>query len=72
LIDGIVKQFPKATAQTDTPFHKGHAKALCVDKPVEEVIIRDIPGALGLRQHSYDRIEVTVLGDAIDKIINGS
>jgi len=72
LIDGIVKQLPKATAEIDTPFYECHAKALCVDKPVQEVITGDIPGALGSRQHSYDRIEVTVLGDAIDKIINGS
>ena len=72
LIDGIVKQFPKATAEIDIPFYKGHAKALCMDKPVQEVITGDNPGALELRQHNYDRIEVTVMGDAIDKIINGS
>jgi len=72
LIDGVVKQFPTVTVEIDTPFHKGHAKALCMDNPVQEVIIRNIPGALGLRQHSSDSTEVTVRCDGIVNIISGS
>ena len=45
LTDGVVKQFPTATVETDTPFYKGHAKAVCVDNPVQEVI-GNITGAL--------------------------
>jgi len=43
-----------------------------MDNPVQQLITGNIPEALGLRQHSYDRIEVMVLNDATDKIINGS
>jgi len=51
LIDGVVKQFPTVTTELVTPFYKGHAEALCVDNPVQEVI-GNIPGALELRQHA--------------------
>ena len=44
LIDGVVKQFPTATAESDTPFYKGHAKAQCMDHAVQELIIGNIPG----------------------------
>ena len=72
LIDGVVKQFPTATEEIDTPFYKGHVKALCMDNLVQEVIIGNITGALGLRQHSSDRTEVMVRCDDTDKIISGS
>ena len=72
LIDGVVKQFPTVIVQTDTPFYKGHAKALCMDHPVHELIIGNIPGVHGLRQHRAERTEVMVRCDAIDKLINGS
>jgi len=69
LTDGVVKQFPTATVEIDTPIYKGHAKALYMDNPVQEVIIRNIPGALGLRQHSSDSTEVMVHCEDIDKNI---
>jgi len=61
-----------ATVEIDTPFYKSHAKALCLDHPVQELIIGNIPGALGLSQHRGERTEVMVRYDAIDKLINGS
>ena len=69
LIDGVVKQFPTATVEIDTPFYKGHAKALSMDNPVQEVIIGNIPGALGLRQYSSDSTVGMVWCDDTDKII---
>jgi len=39
---------------------------------VQEVIIENIPGALGLRQHSSDSTEVMVRCDDIDNIISAS
>ena len=72
LIDGVVKQFPTATVEIDTPFYKGHAKALCMDHPVQELIIGNSPGALGLSQHRGERTEVKCPLSAIDKLINGS
>ena len=61
LIDGVVKRFPMATIEIDTPFCKGCAKVLCTDSPVQEVIIGNIPGAVGLRQHCGSRVKATNL-----------
>ena len=72
LIDWAEKQFPTGTVEIDTPFYKSHAKALCMDNPVQEVIIGNIPGALGLKHHSSDSTKVMVWCDDTDKIINGS
>ena len=72
LIDGVVKQFPIATIEIDKPFYKGHAKAMCMDNPVQEVIIGNIPGELGLWHHSSDSTEVMARCGDIDKRISGS
>jgi len=72
LIDGVVKQFPTVAVEIDMPFYKGHAKALCMDHPVQALIIGNIPGALGLSQQRGERTEVMVRCNAIDKLINGS
>ena len=61
LIDGVIKRFPTATVEIDTPFYKGCAKVLCMDNPVQEVIIGNIPGAVGLRQHSDNGVKSTKL-----------
>ena len=53
-------------------FYKGHAKAPCMDNPVQELITGNIPGALALSQHRGERTEVMVRRDAIDKLINRS
>jgi len=46
LIDGVGKCFPTAIMKVDTPFFKGVTKALCMDNPIKELIIGNIPGAL--------------------------
>jgi len=48
LIDGVVKCFPTAIINVDTPFFKGVTKASCMDNPIKEMIIGNIPGALGV------------------------
>jgi len=72
LIDGVVKQFPTATVEIDMPFYKGHVKALCMDHPVQELIIGDILATFGLSQHRGERTEVVVRCDAINELISGS
>jgi len=72
LTDGVVKQFSTATVEIDMLFYKGHATALCMDNPVQDVIIGNIPGALGLRQHNSDSTEVMVRCEYIPKITSGS
>jgi hypothetical protein len=45
LIDGVVKYYPTAIVDLDTPFFKGKAKALCMERPLHDVIIGNIAGA---------------------------
>ena len=47
LIDGVVKRYTTAVVKFDTPYYTGTAKALCMENPVQDIIIRNIPGALG-------------------------
>ena len=48
-------------SQIDTPFYKGCAKVLFMDNPVQEVIIRNIPGAVGLKQRGGNGVKATNL-----------
>ena len=68
LIDGVVKRFPTAIVEIDTPFYKGRAKVLCMDSPVQEVIVRNILGVLRLRQH-YDSRNKNSSEDEIANVI---
>jgi len=47
LIDGVVKRYPTAVVELKTPYYTGKAKVLCMENPVQEIIIGNIPGALG-------------------------
>jgi len=47
LIDGVVKRYPTAVVELKTPYYTGTAKVLCMDCPVQDIIIGNIPGALG-------------------------
>jgi len=42
LIDGVVKYYPTAIVELNTPFYTGKAKALCMDNPLYDVIIGNI------------------------------
>ena len=48
LIDGIVKRYPTAMVELDTPYFSGRTKVLCMDSPVQDIIIGNIPGASGV------------------------
>ena len=45
LIDGTIKRFPMANVDLDTPYLSGKVQALCMDDPVHDVIIGNVPGA---------------------------
>jgi len=45
LVDGTVKRYPTAIVELDTPYLSGRVQALCMDYPVHEVIIGNVPGA---------------------------
>jgi len=47
LTDGVVKRYPTAVVEFNTPYYTGTAKALCMENPVQDIIIGNIPGALG-------------------------
>jgi len=48
LIDGVVKRFPTAIVKIDTPYYKGTVKALCMENPVQELIVGNVSGAKGV------------------------
>ena len=45
LIDGVVKRYPTTVVELDTPYYTGTAKVLCMDTPVQDVIIGNIQDA---------------------------
>lgn len=44
LIDGTVKCFPVGHIQVNTPYFVGHTEAICMEKPVYDLIIGNIEG----------------------------
>jgi len=48
LIDGIVKRYPTAMVELDTPYFSGKTKVLCMDNPVQD-IIGNVPEATGVK-----------------------
>jgi len=47
LIDGVVKRYPTAIVDLDTPYYTGMTKVLCMDTLVQDIIVGNIPGARG-------------------------
>jgi len=45
LIDGVVKRFPTAIVKIDTPYYKGTVKPLCMENPVQELVVGNVSGA---------------------------
>ena len=62
LIDGVVKRYPTAVVELKTPYYTGTAKVLCMESPVQDIIIGNIPGALGAEiQPNTDKNDITDL-----------
>ena len=47
LIDGVDERYPTAVVDLDTPYYTGMAKVLCMDTPVQDIIVGNIPDARG-------------------------
>ena len=59
LIDGVVKRYPTAVVELDTPYYRGTMKVLRMETPVQDIIIGNIPGARGAdvtfdTEHNHD------------------
>jgi len=65
LIDGIVKRYPTAMVELDTPYFSGRTKVLCMDNPVQDIIIGNIPGASGVHPNVVNT-KATVTPDKVD------
>ena len=48
LIDGTVRRNPVAQIHLDTPYYTGLTTAVCMNNPLFDVIIGNIPGSMGL------------------------
>jgi len=61
LIDGVVKRYPTAVVELKTPYYTG--TVLCMDSPVQGIIIGNIPGALGAEVTCNHDDSTETLGD---------
>jgi len=56
LIDGTVRRTPVARIHISTPYYTGMTKAVCMNNPLFDVIVGNIPGATGFPPSSlYNR-----------------
>jgi len=56
LIDGTVRRTPVAQIHLETPYYTGTTKAVCMNNPLFDVIVANIPGATGFPSSSpYNR-----------------
>jgi len=44
MLDGTVRCFPVAQIQVDTPYFVGSVKALCLENPLYELVLGNVPG----------------------------
>jgi len=65
LIDGIVKRYSTAMVELDTPYFIGKTKVLCMDNPVQDIIIGNILGASGV-QPNLVNTKATVTPNKVD------
>jgi len=65
LIDGIVKRYPTAMVELNTPYFIGKTKVLCMDNPVQDIITGNIPGASGV-QPNLVNTKATVAPNKMD------
>jgi len=63
--DGIVKRYPTAMVELDTPYFIGKTKVLCMDNPVQDIIIGNMPGASGV-QLNLVNTKATVTPNKVD------
>ncbi len=47
LIDGTIRQFPTAKIRVDTPYYRGKLEAMCMQNPICDLVIGNLPGAKG-------------------------
>ena len=55
LADGTQRKFPLAKINVDTPYYTGIVEAMCIDKPMYELILGNIPGATKQPNTAYGR-----------------
>jgi len=63
LTDGVVKRFPTAFVKINTPFYKHTVKGLCMETPVQELIVGNILEETGV-EACYE-VEVTQQNEVI-------
>ena len=64
LIDGVIKRYPMAVMELKTPYYTGTVKALCVENPVQDIIIGNVSGALRAETQINRKQSVTTGLDA--------
>jgi len=68
LNDGGVKRYPTAVVELGTPYYRGTTKVLCMETPMQDIIIGNISGAHGTdvifdAEHDHDLKHVSNTND---------
>ena len=53
LIDEVIKRYPTAVVDLEIPYFRGKTKVLCMETPVQDIIISNVPGACGTDTRCY-------------------
>ena len=55
LIDGVIKRYPTAVVDLETPYFRQKTKVhvLCMETPVQDIVIGNVPGACGTDAGCY-------------------
>ena len=65
LIDGTVRRTPVADIEIETPYYTGKVKAVCMDNPLYDVIIGNVPG---VSDEDNTRLEVQAVVTRVLKL----
>ena len=68
LLDGTMKWYPTAVVDLDTPYYTGISKVLCMEMPIQDVIIGNTPGALGVEPRCQIKTVNTIVKSGVSNI----
>ena len=73
MIDGTVRRCPMASIYVETPFYSGIVQAMCMDTPVYDLILGNIPGVKDYHeldsQEVSDKVVKDPAGNSSDKTV---
>ena len=63
LIDSNIRKFPIVKLQVDTPYFVGEVEAMCMENPICNLVIGNLPGAGGAKSTKVTEHEPAAQGN---------